>query len=123
VTAAPRDRPLILHVEDNAAQRDVLKVILEGNGFAVLQAETAEEALRMCRETPVSLILADHMLAGMTGADLAANIKASKPTLPVVMHSGSPPASMAHLDGFIQKGESVRSLVAFLTEFINRFRE
>lgn len=97
MTAAQRGRPLILHVEDNRAQRDVLKVILEGNGFSVLQAETAEEALRMCRETPVSLILADHMLAGMTGADLAANIKALKPTVPVVMHSGSPPTSMAHL--------------------------
>lgn len=120
---APRGRPLILHVEDNDPQRDGLKVILEGNGFAVLQAETAEEALRMCRETPVSLIVADHMLGGMTGAELAANIKAFKPSLPVVMHSGSPPTSMAHLDGFIQKGESVGSLIAFLRELINRSRE
>ena len=123
MTAPPRGKPLILHVEDNDIQRDVLKIILEGNGFAVLQAETAEEALRMCREAPVSLILADHMLAGTTGADLAANIKAFRPTVPVVMHSGSPPTSMAHLDGFIQKGETVRSLVAFLHELINRFWE
>lgn len=101
----------------------MLKVILEGNGFAVLQAETAEEALRMCRETPVSLILADHMLAGATGEDLAGHIKAFKPSVPVVMHSGNPPTSMAHLDGFIQKGESVRILVAFLSKLINRSRE
>jgi CheY-like chemotaxis protein len=123
VIGAPRGRPLILHVEDNDAQRDVLRVILENNGFAVLQARTAEEALRVCRETPVSLILADHMLAGTTGTELAGQIKAIKPTVPVILHSGNQPTSMADLDGFIQKGESVRSLVSFLNELINRFRE
>jgi two-component system, OmpR family, phosphate regulon response regulator PhoB len=123
VTAPPRGRPLILHVEDNDAQRDVLKIILEGNGFAVLQAQTAEEALRMCRETPVSLIVADHMLAGTTGAELAANIKLFKPTVPIVLHSGTPPVSMRNLDGFIQKGESVRNLVEFLRVLLNRFWE
>jgi DNA-binding response OmpR family regulator len=32
--------PLILHVEDNQAQSDALRRILEQNGFAVLQANT-----------------------------------------------------------------------------------
>ena len=121
MTGAPRGKPLILHVEDNGAQRDVLKVILESNGFAVLQAETAEKALQVCRETAVTLVLADHMLAGTTGAQLASQIKAIKPGVPVVLYSGNQPTSMAHLDGFVQKGESVRNLVAFLRELINRF--
>jgi CheY-like chemotaxis protein len=60
-----RGKPLILHVEDEKSQADMLKNILEGSGFAVLQASTAEEALRSFKQDPrISLVLADHMLSG-----------------------------------------------------------
>lgn len=118
-----RGKSLILHVEDNQAQSDVLKIILEGNGFSVMSAHTADEALRILREAPVSLVLADHMLSGSEGTELAARIKSFKPNVPVVLHSGAQPASMRHLDGFIHKGEPVRDLVAFLSELIERFWE
>ena len=118
-----RGKPLILYVEDDQAQSAALKTILEGNGFSVIHAGTAEEALEMCRETPVSLVLADHMLSGTTGTELAGRLKSLKPTLPVVLHSGAQPANMVHLDGFIHKGEPVRDLVAFLRNLIARFWE
>ena len=116
----PLANPVILHVEDGKAQSEVLRIILEGNGFAVLSSATAEEALNIFRESPVSLVLADHMLSGSTGTQLAAQMKCLKPTIPIVLHSGTQPATMRNLDGFIQKGESVRNLVAFLRELINR---
>lgn len=118
-----RGKPLILHIEDNKTQSDVLKIILETNGFSLLSADTAEEALEICREVPVSLVLADHMLGGIAGTELAGRIKALKPNLPVVLHSGMQPTNMLHLDGFIHKGESVRDLVAFLRRLIDRFWE
>ena len=81
--------PVILHVEDDKAQAEALKGILEGSGFAILQASTAEDALRLFQQEPtVSLILADHMLGGKTGTQLAAQIKEIKRPVPVVMHSG-----------------------------------
>jgi|SRR5690242_7962743 len=115
-----RGKPLILHVEDNQAQSAALKAILEGNGFSVLHAGNAEEALEVCRDTPVSLVLADHMLSGTAGSDLAGRLKSLKPTVPVVLHSGAQPDTMRHLDGFVHKGESVRDLVAFLRRLIER---
>lgn len=118
-----RGRPLILHIEDNDAQSETLKSILEGNGFAVLQANSAEEALQLCRDTPVSLVVADHMLSGSSGVELAGRIKAMKPALPVVLHSGTPPASLRNLDGFIYKGEPVTTVIGFLRDLVNRFRE
>lgn len=119
-----RGRPLILHVEDEKAQAEALKTILEGNGFAVLQASTAEEALQLTRDTPVSLVLADHMLGGSAaGCQLAGKIKTVKPTLPVVLHSGAPPSSMRHIDGFIDKGEPTGTLISFLRELVERFWE
>jgi CheY-like chemotaxis protein len=99
---------------------DLLKSILEGNGFSVLSANTADEALQIFRKTAVNLVLADHMLGGSEGTELAGQMKNIRPTVPVVLHSGTQPPSMRHLDGFIHKGESVRDLVAFLRRLIER---
>ena len=46
-----------------------------------------------------------------------------KPTVPVVMHSGSAPENIGHVDGYIHKGESVHYLLEFLRDLINRFWE
>lgn len=114
--------PLILHVEDDKAQAEALKSILERSGFFVLQASSAEEALRLFQQQPsISLVLADHMLSGKTGTQLAAQIKAIKRTVPVVMHSGHSPVSMRNIDGFIDKGEPPATLVDFIAELVRRF--
>lgn len=120
--SAKRRIPLILHVEDDKAQAATLKSILEGSGFLVLHASTAEDALRLFQQEPsISLVLADHMLSGKTGTQLAAQIKRIKRTVPVVMHSGHPPVSMSNIDGFIDKGEPPATLVDFIVELVRRF--
>ncbi len=118
-----RGRPLILHVEDSKTQLDVLKVVLERNGYSVLSAHTADEALQIVRETPVSLVIADHMFSGSGRSSLAGMIKLIKPTVPVVLHSGNPPASMDNLDGFIHKGEPTSALLSFIRDIVNHYWE
>src|SRR5207248_9462890 len=49
-------RPVVLCVEDDPAQLLMLHKILSLEGFQVLQATTAEEALDIFREAPVSLV-------------------------------------------------------------------
>lgn len=118
-----RGKPVILHVDDSKPQLETLRNVLEGNGFAVLQANNAEEALHIFREAPVCLVVADHMLNGSSGTELAGELKAIKPTVPVILHSGNAPTSMRHLDGFIHKGEPVPALIKFMTDLTNRFWE
>lgn len=106
-------------MEDDQAQADTLKSILEASGFAVLQASTVEDAIRSFRQDPtVSLVLADHMLSGKMGTELAAQIKKIKRTVPIVMHSGTALVSMRNIDGFIDKGEPSATLVAFIAEIV-----
>ena len=120
--SSQRRIPLILHVEDDKAQAETLIRIIEGSGFLVLQASTAEDALRLFQQEPsISLVLADHMLSGKSGTQLAAQIKKIKRTVPVVMHSGTPPVSMRNIDGFIDKGEPPATLVDFIAELVRRF--
>lgn len=114
-------RALILCVDDNQTTLDLLNEILVGEGFAVLLASTAEQAVEILRETPVSLVIADHLLRGSTGTELAAQLKALKPNVPVVLHSGTNPDSVRHVDAFIHKGEPVDTFVALIADLVSRF--
>jgi CheY-like chemotaxis protein len=114
-------RALVLCVDDNQTGLRLINDILVRNGFAVLLASTAEESLEMLREAPVSLVIADHMLRGTTGTELAARFKAIKPTVPVVLHSGTNPDSVRHVDAFIHKGEPVEAFLALVNDLVKRF--
>ena len=57
--------PTVLVVEDEPAQMELLAFNLTKEGYAVLRAETGEEALLLIAETPPDLVLLDWMLPGM----------------------------------------------------------
>src|SRR5438067_1857065 len=108
------NKPLILSIDDNEAQLRMRKAILEENGFSVLNAATSEEAVKMLRAAPVSLILSDHMLSGTTGTQLAAQLKKVNPKVPVVLYSGAPTPTLRNVDCFINKTESVPQFLAII---------
>lgn len=78
---------LILVVEDEAAIRDMLRFALTRADYEVAEAGSAQEArLRIADRTP-DLILLDWMMPGVTGIELARELK-SQPTtrdIPVIM--------------------------------------
>ncbi|WP_248886363.1 sigma-54 dependent transcriptional regulator [Acidithiobacillus acidisediminis] len=75
----------ILVVEDERNLRRVLVAILQAEGFSILEAESAEEALdRLQTENP-SLVLSDQRLPGMPGVELLRRVKELRPTIPVII--------------------------------------
>ncbi len=78
-------RPTILVVEDDARLREALTDILEVNGYEVLQAESAEEALACLAARVPGLLLTDVQMPGADGHALLALTKARYPELPVVL--------------------------------------
>jgi len=84
--------PRILVVEDEFLIRMTLSEVLADEGFEVLEAGSAEEALSVLNTTPsVALLLTDVQLPGGTdGAALARQARARTATLPVVFMSGRP---------------------------------
>jgi len=113
---------VVLCVEDDEDQLRLLTGMLEQSGFGVLQAKTARSGLRIFRENPVSLIVIDQRLGKkqMTGAQLAREVKALKPNVPVVIRTGYPPESMENWDVFINKGEPIESFLAIVRDLIER---
>jgi DNA-binding NarL/FixJ family response regulator len=89
VLVEPRQQTVLL-AEDEEIVRDLVQLTLERNGYHVLAASGADEALRLRSENdePVDLLLTDVVMPGMNGAELAQRVLADAPRTPVVFMSG-----------------------------------
>jgi CheY-like chemotaxis protein len=84
-----RSAPLVLLVDDEQAIRTICRVNLEGDGFAVAEAESGEDALEEVRRQHPSLVLLDVMMPGVDGWGVAEQLAADPETreIPVVFLS------------------------------------
>ena len=77
----------ILVVDDIEANRDLLETRLTAEYFNVITASDGQEALSICAETPVDLVLLDIMMPGIDGFEVCERLKANAATchIPVVI--------------------------------------
>ena len=82
--------PLVLVVEDDALLRALTAEYLEDCDFSVLQAETADEAIRLLRANRrIGVVFSDVQMPGsMDGVDLADWIGRELPRVKVLLTSG-----------------------------------
>ncbi|WP_212523179.1 phosphate regulon transcriptional regulator PhoB [Actibacterium sp. MT2.3-13A] len=83
------ERPTVLVVEDEPAQREVLAYNLEAEGFAVTSAENGEEALLLAEEAVPDIIVLDWMLPSVSGIEVCRRLKSRAETrgVPIIMLS------------------------------------
>jgi hypothetical protein len=93
---------MILVVEDEDAVRQMVRIFLEQQGYAVLAAAHGDEGLGLWRRHAgaIRLLLTDMVMpGGLNGPDLARVLWRERPGLPVVFMSGySPDAKDGNLD-------------------------
>jgi CheY-like chemotaxis protein len=82
------NRTTVFYVDDNPKSSRLLSSVLEGCGFRVIAMHDPIEALSLCRRTSFDVALLDYEMPGMSGAQLAQEIKFLVPDVPVVMISG-----------------------------------
>jgi len=75
----------ILVVDDEAAQRNMLKGFLEKQGFEVFAAENGNRALELFSELPFQLVLLDHRMPDLNGDEVLARIKTANPAVRAIM--------------------------------------
>jgi signal transduction histidine kinase len=94
----PIERSLtILVVDDDPLVCGGTAAMLEDLGHAVIEANSAVEALeRLDRGPDIELVITDHAMPGMTGSDLARAIREKRPDLPIILSSGY--ADLPHVD-------------------------
>lgn len=86
---AAQDRPTVLLVEDEPAQREVLAYNLEAEGFAVTQAADGEEALLLVNEAAPDIIILDWMMPNLSGIEVCRRLKIRPETrgIPIILLS------------------------------------
>ena len=87
----------VLVVEDEPVLREMVSDMLKGHGYQVLEAGTGIEALKVWDESEahVDLLLTDMVMPeGMTGAELAEQLRRRKPDLKIICSSGYSPEIM-----------------------------
>jgi DNA-binding NtrC family response regulator len=84
--------PVVLVVDDERNIRRTLQMVLAGEGYQVIEAESAEQALEVLHrpELPVDLAIFDLKLPKMSGLDALERLRADEVTrdLPVIVISG-----------------------------------
>lgn len=84
----------ILIVEDDPENREMLAQVITTMGYAVIAANSGEEALRLLDQgTDLALAVCDIRLPGMDGIEFSAVARKHHPTLKVVFVTGDSDAA------------------------------
>jgi PAS domain S-box-containing protein len=112
---------LILAVDDESSGLYFRKLILEHAGHTVLSTTGVEEALTLFRDNPIDLVVTDHLLGRQTGTDMAKDMKQAKPSVPIVLLSGtsSLPEPLLHADAFLSKTEGPEQLLELVQRLLH----
>jgi len=84
------ERVKILIVDDNQAVNDVLCQLCSFLGHEVVTAQNGAEGLALVqRDGEISLVFTDFRMPVMDGAEMLKGLKDLRPTIPVVLITGS----------------------------------
>jgi CheY-like chemotaxis protein len=114
-------RQTVLVVDDEPLVRGLVRAVLEGDGYTVVEADGALEALELARSHPqrIDLVLTDVQMPHMLGTQLAPLLRASRPGVPVLFMSASHASLEAPPEPLLEKpftrdalGRAVREALA-----------
>lgn len=80
-----KDLPPILIVDDEKNMRISLETVMKDEGYDIIAAESAEDALEMLKTESCFLVITDARLGGMSGYEFLKEIAKRKPDLPILM--------------------------------------
>ena len=103
------ERPIVLCVDDEPNVLEALYRELRKDGYNILLAASAEEALEVMRSNPVDVIVSDELMPGMSGNSLLQWIKEDYPGTVRIMLTGHYAESEVTL-GAINRAEVFRLL-------------
>jgi CheY-like chemotaxis protein len=117
----------ILLVEDEERVRELVRTLLQEEGYTVLVAQNGDEALRLCQQYdgPAHLLVTDMVMpGGMNGRQLAERLTSLYPKLKVLYMSGYTGEAIVrqgvleHNLAFLQKPFSLVGLIRKVREVL-----
>jgi two-component system alkaline phosphatase synthesis response regulator PhoP len=115
-------RPVVLYIDDDDDALMAIRMVLEANGYAMAEASSAEEGLRVYKALNPDFVIVDLMMEEVdSGASFARELKSLRNTVPVYMLSSvgddlstSTDSVALGLDGVFQKPLAAATLLGVL---------
>ena len=106
--------PVVLILDDFDQSRFVIRAVLEGADYSVLEAANEKEAFAACEqaEQPLDLLISDVLLGEAYGTEIAIRIAALRPQMPILFISGYSVEDLADR-GLLESNQSA-ARIAFL---------
>jgi CheY-like chemotaxis protein len=79
---------VILCIDDEPTGLTARRLLLSVAGYTVLTANSSDCALKLFRCNHVDLVITDHFLADLTGAELVSEMKRLRPAVPIILLTG-----------------------------------
>lgn len=124
----PASMPRLLHIEDDPANRLLVRKLLTPAGFEVVDAADGLEGVRKATENDFDLILVDIAIPGLDGYEVTLRLRSEKhlANVPIVAITaeGSRNTSLSvGCDGFLQKPIDARTFVRTLEGYLKGQKE
>jgi two-component system response regulator CpxR len=115
-----QEKPTILCLDDEEPALHLRRLVLESAGYRVLAATEVPAAMELFRENHVDLVIADHLLRGATGGQVAQQMKRVKPEVPIMIFSGlaETPEGAESADAFVSKGQNPTDLLKHVANLL-----
>ena len=120
--------PKVLLVDDDARLREIVSMALEGEGYRVRGAGSAEDAMRLLERDDPDLLILDVMLPGKDGFELCREIRTKSP-LPILMLTAKTDTVdvvvglESGADDYVTKPFVTKELVARIRALLRRSRD
>jgi len=119
----PRLKATILCIDDQWNALISRKILLESEGYEVLEATGGDEGLKLFLSHPVDAVVLDYQMPGMNGDVVAAKMKRAKAHVPIMLLSAYGPLPKGKLDAvdtFLSKSQPPKILLSTLRNLLNR---
>lgn len=113
-------RPVVLCIDDEPSLLAVRQLVLAAAGYHVIATTDGSTGLGLFRDSPMDLVILDHLLPDMTGSHVAREMKRLNPDVPIILMTGllDPPEGAEHADLFLTKGVSTPEFIAAVAQLI-----
>ena len=98
------------------------KILLEDNGYEVLEATGGDEGLKLFLSHSVDAVVLDYQMPGMNGDVVAAKMKRAKSHVPIMLLSAYgplPKSKLATVDTFLSKSQPPTILLSTLQDLLD----
>jgi CheY-like chemotaxis protein len=122
-TVISRLKATILCIDDQWSGLIGRKMLLENNGYEVLEATGGNEGLRLFLSHSVDAVVLDYQMPGMNGDVVAAKMKRAKSHVPIMLLSSYgplPKSKLEAVDIFLSKSQPPKILLSSLQHLLNR---